>query len=252
MKAIVLAAGRGSRLKQMTDGRPKCLVELGGQSLLRWQVDALLSGGVDSIVVVTGYQHEMLEAQGFPTRHNPDWQTTNMVASLLCAEDVIDEPVIVSYSDIVYAPKAVQLAYASDAELGVAYDRDWLGLWRARFEDPLSDAETFRVRDDGLLTEIGATVGNLDEVQGQYMGLLRFSPDSLGWIHKIVDENLELRSRIDMTSLLSRLIDAGHPVTAIDATGHWCEIDTQRDLAVAEQMIEAGKLVRAPASMLTP
>ena len=246
MKAIILAAGRGSRLLQMTDGRPKCLVELAGQALLRWQADALMAGGVDQIVVVTGYQQEMVDAQGFPTVHNPAWQTTNMVTSLLCAAAVIDEPVIVSYSDIVYAPKAVELVCASNADLGVAYDRDWLGLWQDRFDEPLSDAETFRIRDDGLLAEIGKKVENLDDVDGQYMGLLRFSPTSMAWIGDIIDSDHSLAGRLDMTALLDRLIAAGHPITGIDATGIWCEIDTQRDLAVAESLVACGKLSPFP------
>jgi choline kinase len=108
MRAIILAAGRGSRLKGMTDAQPKCLVELAGQPLLHWQIAALRDAGIDEIALVTGYKSEVLEAKGLPTRHNDDWQNTQMVASMLCARDLMDAPVIVSYSDIVYSADAVR------------------------------------------------------------------------------------------------------------------------------------------------
>ena len=91
MKAIILAAGRGSRLKGLTDDRPKCLVELGGVRLLDWQLAALKAAGIEDVVVVTGYRADLLQAEGVRTIHNPDWARTNMVRSLLCAALRSDE-----------------------------------------------------------------------------------------------------------------------------------------------------------------
>jgi choline kinase len=85
MRAIILAAGRGSRIRQLTDDRPKCLVELRGRPLLEWQVEALRGGGAREIGIVTGYRREMLAALGLREFHNPRWQDTNMVSSLECA-----------------------------------------------------------------------------------------------------------------------------------------------------------------------
>ena len=64
MKAIILAAGRGSRMKNMTDERPKCLVELGGKPLLEYQLTALRQAGINEIAVVTGYRRELLVGYG--------------------------------------------------------------------------------------------------------------------------------------------------------------------------------------------
>ena len=180
MKAIILAAGRGSRMKSLTDERPKCLVELRGKPLLEWQLESLRAAGISDIAVVTGYKRELLAERGLSEFHNPRWAETNMVSSLACAESWLQgEPCIVSYSDIFYSPVAVQSLINSDATLAVTYDPNWLQLWTERFGDPLLDAETFRLTAAHTLAEIGNKPQSVDDVQGQYMGLLRFTPE--GW-----------------------------------------------------------------------
>jgi len=242
MKAIILAAGRGSRLHEMTAQRPKGLVELGGHPLIHWQTAALKLAGITDITIVSGYRHADIEVQGYATRHNANWASSNMVASLVCAGDLIDGPTIVSYSDIVYGPGIVSALLQSNARLGVAYDTDWLQLWQARFENPLDDAESLRLTTDGHIVEIGGKVDDLSEIEGQYLGLLHFTPESFDWVHNTLNREEGLAARLDMTSLLNILIAEGHRVTGVETSGGWCEIDTPDDLAVAEQMLARGEL----------
>ena len=64
MKANILAAGRGSRMKHLTDERPKCLIEFNGKPLLEWQLEAIRAAGIDEIGIITGYKREMLNGYG--------------------------------------------------------------------------------------------------------------------------------------------------------------------------------------------
>ncbi|WP_454562292.1 phosphocholine cytidylyltransferase family protein [Pseudomonas sp. AIG] len=235
MKAIILAAGRGSRMKSLTDERPKCLVELRGKPLLEWQLESLRAAGISDIAVVTGYRRELLAERGLSEFHNPRWAETNMVSSLACAESWLEgQPCIVSYSDIFYSPVAVQSLINSDAALAVTYDPNWLQLWTERFGDPLLDAETFRLTATHTLAEIGNKPQSVDDVQGQYMGLLRFTPE--GWA-EVVRLRAELspqqRDSMHMTNTLQRVIDAGRvPIEAVAYTGEWGEVDSSEDLSV--------------------
>ncbi|WP_347927286.1 phosphocholine cytidylyltransferase family protein [Pseudomonas helvetica] len=235
MKAIILAAGRGSRMKSLTDERPKCMVELRGKTLLEWQLVALRAAGVSEIAIVTGYKRELLADQGLIEFHNSRWAQTNMVSSLACAEAWLQaEPCIVSYSDIFYSPAAVQSLMTCKASLAVTYDPNWLELWTQRFGNPLLDAETFRLTPADTLAEIGNKPESADDIQGQYMGLLRFTPE--GWA-----EVIRLRSaltpeqcdKVHMTNTLQQVIDAGRvPIHAIPYTGEWGEVDSSEDLSL--------------------
>lgn len=236
MKAIILAAGRGSRMQNLTDKTPKCLVELHGKPLLHWQLAALQAAGIDEVALVTGYRSELLALPHITKFHNPCWAETNMVSSLAYAEDwLLEGPCIVSYSDIFYTAETVRaLIEAPNAILTITYDPNWLPHWQARFANPLDDAETFRLGIDGRqVIEIGGKPKSLLEIEGQYMGLLRVLPS--GWqAMKTLRETMtaDQRDRMHMTGTLQQLIDAGVKITSIPCHGEWGEIDSPDDLRV--------------------
>ena len=86
MRAIILAAGRGSRMNDLTDDRPKCLVELRGKPLLEWQLAAIREAGITEIAIVTGYKRELLARYELTEFHNPRWAETQMLSSLAYAK----------------------------------------------------------------------------------------------------------------------------------------------------------------------
>lgn len=233
MKAIILAAGRGSRMKELTDESPKCLAELRGKPLLEWQLSALREAGIDEISIVTGYKRESLASRGLVEFHNARWSETNMVSSLACAEEWLNsEPCIVSYSDIFYEANAVRSLMRSQAPLALTYDPDWVVLWESRFGDPLLDAETFRINLDGTLMEIGSKPKSVNEVEGQYMGLLRFTPEGWAEIKRIRGGLTQEKSdKMHMTGTLQMVIEAGRiPIYALPYKGGWGEVDSTEDL----------------------
>ena len=235
MKAIILAAGRGSRMGAATDDRPKSLLELRGKTLLQGQIDSLSAAGVGEISVVTGYKRELFDSYGLNTFHNARWASSNMVSSLACADEMLrGGPCIISYSDIFYSEDAVRALMDSPADIAITYDPHWLKLWSKRFEDPLEDAETFKLDTQGNLLEIGEVPLAVEDVQGQYMGLLRIAPR--GWsemqrIRATLGQND--RDSLHVTGLLQKVVDAGNiNVTAIAYEGEWGEVDNVSDLEV--------------------
>lgn len=233
MKAIILAAGRGSRMKNLTDERPKCLVELHGKFLLDWQLSALRMAGVEQIAIVTGYKRELLAERGLVEFHNTRWSETNMVSSLACANEWLQiESCIVTYSDIFYQASAVDSLMVAPDDLAVTYDPNWLELWERRFGDPLLDAETFRLNSDNTLAEIGNKPKSVEEVEGQYMGLLKISPEGWAEIVRIRAELTDLEcDRMHMTGTLQKVIEAGRiPIGAVPYLEGWGEVDSAEDL----------------------
>lgn len=232
MKAVILAAGRGSRMKGLTDDRPKCLVELNRRPLLDRQVAALRGAGCDAVAVVVGYRGDLLEGRGLSIFTNPRWAETNMVVSLTCAAPWLEAgPCLVSYGDIFYTAETARRLVETEADIAISYDPDWLALWSARFADPLSDAETFRLHPDGTVADIGRRPSGLHEVQGQYMGLLRFTP--AGWTRFTAHLEMvgpEAAAKLDMTSMLRALIAGGATVRAVPVDGSWGEVDSASDL----------------------
>lgn len=252
-RAIILAAGEGTRLRPLTLDRPKCLVPLAGRPLLEWQVDALRAAGIDDITIVTGYRADQIEALGHPTAHNDRYDATNMVASLMCARDRLDgaDDVIIAYGDLVYEPVVVEALVAAKAPAAITVDRSWQRLWELRMDDPLADAETLRIGGDGNVVELGRKPTSLDEIEGQYMGLIGLRAD---FVPRFVASYDELdpagpyegrdRDNMYMTSFLQHLIDHVGPLTAVTVDGGWLEVDTTDDLEIYESLHEEGRLDR--------
>lgn len=246
MRAIILAAGRGSRMGPLSDGRPKCLIELEGKTLIERQVEALRHGGVDEIGVVRGYRAEMINIPGIRYFVNEQWSATNMVMSLAAAASWLrSEDAIVSYADIFYPGELVRGLVTAAGQLVIAYDRDWRRLWTRRFANPLADAETFRIDASGKLLEIGGKTNCIDHIQGQYMGLLKLTPVAWNCIEELLSR-LEpgMRDRLDVTGLLRLLLAENEIRIDTFAThGQWGEVDNPNDIALYAAMVRAGELL---------
>lgn len=229
-------------MNNLTDEKPKCFNRVGGKSLLAWQLDAIKGGGIEDIHVVTGYKAGMFSSIGLECINNHDWATTNMVSSLLCARTLFNEPLLVSYSDILYNHDIVRALTNSPHKAVVSYDTAWRKLWNQRFDEPLDDAESFRVEEDGTITDIGRRVNDIETINGQYMGLMKFDEIALTHIVEWAVSQGENLAKTDMTTMLQGLITEGFPVHGLATNGNWCEVDSEKDLLLAEYLLKTDQL----------
>lgn len=230
MRGLVLAAGAGRRLGPLGEDRPKCLVEVGGRTLLGWQQAALTEAGITPLAIVTGYRAEQLPQSGWTLFHNPRFAETGVIASMMTARAWLKSAeCIVSYADIIYDAATVAALQNTPGDIAMTSYSGWRALWEARFVDPLSDAETFVTDTDGRLREIGRRAQSLDQIGGQFMGLVKFTPMGFGIVEKYVDSLGAAADRLDMTSLLRGLIETGVPVQTRSVDGFWYEVDNSDD-----------------------
>ncbi|MCC5931452.1 MAG: phosphocholine cytidylyltransferase family protein [Cyclobacteriaceae bacterium] len=237
MKSILLAAGEGTRLRPYTLEVPKCLVEVEGRSLIDRQLDILTSEGISEQIIIGGYLVNKLYGRGSKILENKRFDETNMVWTLFCADEELEGDIIVSYGDIVYSSQNLQSLLNSTADIAVTIDMDWEDYWSKRMEDPLSDAETLKISSDGFITEIGQKPRSLSEIEGQYMGLMKFSAEGVKTLKKVFyqaqkDGNIRGKNPENayMTDLLQLMIDKGHKIKAVPVHGGWIEVDTVDDL----------------------
>lgn len=251
MKVIILAAGQGTRLRPYTNDRPKCMVSFAKRPLLHWQLDTLRSAGVHDISLVGGYLADRVDAPGTNFVMNPRFASTNMVATLFCAREKMHpgEDLLICYGDIIYERRVLESIMSSTAEISLSADREWRRLWSLRMDDPLSDAETFRMDSDNSVVELGQKPTSYEEVQAQYMGLIRVRGDR-------VAEFIAAYERLDrcktydgkdfdnmyMTSFIQHLINSDWDVKACLVDNGWLEIDTADELETYENMNNTGAL----------
>ena len=172
MKAIIVAAGRGSRLMPETVILPKCLaVNIAGKRLLDLMTDSLAAADVRDIVVVVGFGADLIRYHYPNLRyvHNVEWQTNNVLGSLMCAAHEMDGGVIVSYSDIAYQPDTVRALVETVADVAVSVDYSWREHYQGRTEHPCSEAEKVIIVD-GMIEQIGKHLPN-EAAHAEFIGL---------------------------------------------------------------------------------
>lgn len=249
-RAIILAAGQGSRLGALTADRPKCMVELRGKPLLHHQIEAMERCGVCDITVVCGYLADKVDTLGHRKRLNPRFADTNMVATLFCVEDLMNDDLVISYGDIVYSDAVLDTLIATKGDVRVAVDMGWHAYWSRRYADPLEDAETLELDGaTGRLLSLGRRPKRLDEVQGQYIGLTGYRGAGVAALRGAYHEAFaaggdnawgsgRTLEKAYMTDLIDHLCRMTTVMSAPIQRG-WVEIDNATDLEVARVEAEA-------------
>ena len=247
MKMILLAAGKGERLRPYTDDTPKCLMEIAGKTLLDWQISAAKRNGIDEIVVVKGYMADRIPKEpGIKYYVNSRYETTNMVETLWCAKSEFDGEVIISYSDILYETEVLRELINAEHDINIVVDMDWRIYWERRFPDPIQDAESLKMNSDGTIADIGQKISKMSEPQAQYIGLMKFREFGIRAMKDLyyktkneassgkkpfgLDKSFE---KIFMTDFLQGMIDANYTVYSVPVSRGWLEIDTIQDYKLA-------------------
>jgi choline kinase len=213
------------------------MLEYRGKPIIDYIIETMHSAHLTDITVVAGYLDSLLKNHlskygNINFYHNEHHQTTNMVYSLWKAESELDDDVIITYSDIIYSRNILQQLVDSPGDISVVIDKNWLELWSRRMEDPLQDAESLILDSDGNILDLGKKVDSFDKIQGQYIGLIKFSKEILPSITKFYQKISSKKDIRDMymTDFLQELIDCGFRVKSVPIHGGWLEIDTIGDL----------------------
>lgn len=256
MKAIILAAGQGTRLKKYTQDLPKGMLEFMGKTIIRRQIELYRKRGVRDIIVVRGFAGEKIAYEGVKYYTNEDYASTNMVESLLAAREEFDDDVLLSYSDILFSEEMLQGMMEAPGDFLCAVDEDWREYWRARYGRVDFDTESLSIDGEGNIVSLGLENPPLEEIDARYVGLLRFSRRGLEVIQSIMDKAHKLGDDVPwqqsgkpvrkayMTDLLQAIIQSGEKVRAVPFHHGWVEFDTNEDYETACRWAEEGTLGR--------
>ena len=253
MKVIILAAGMGSRLRPLTNDKPKCMIKLLGQTLIERQIKIFHSYGINDITIVTGYKSKVVDIPDVNYVNNVNYETTNMNESLFRALKPSNSSVLVTYGDIVFEPKIVQQMLEITNDIRLAVRINWKEYYQNRTMHPLSEAENVLI-ENGRILEIRKNISKSLENQqiGEFLGIMMLSSEHVKILlerysylkknHIGTFHNSSSLSNAYMTDMLQEIISCGINVNPIFTEEKWCEIDTTEDLKNAEKSINKFEL----------
>ncbi len=175
MKAIILAAGQGTRLKKYTEGLPKGMLLFQGKTIIERQVELYRKCGMNDIIIVRGFAAEKINYTGVKYYTNEEYGVTNMVESLLAAKAEFTDDIVVSYSDVLFTEHLLRTMAGTPCDFAVAVDDNWKEYWLKRYGRIDFDTESLKIDGDGNITSLGLENPPMGEIDARYIGLLKFS-----------------------------------------------------------------------------
>jgi choline kinase len=235
MQLILLASGRGSRLKKLTQNTPKCLIKVKSKPIIEYISENFQK--FSEIIILTGYKSELIKKK-FPKIkiiRNNKYKSTNMVYSLFCAKKYITQDVIVSYSDIIFDNKIINKMINFNKS-HIPLNKEWLSLWRKRMSKKKinNDAENLTVNKKKVIS-IGSKIKSC-RPKLQFMGLIKLKYNDFIKLYKFF---ISLKSpKINMTSFLDVSLKKNIFSLGYFKTSHyWFEIDNIKDIKVTEKFL---------------
>jgi len=235
-KVIITAAGKGSRLGGLLV-EPKCLLDIGGKTILRRAIDTFKACGVKDIVVVKGHFKDKLNYSD--VRYYEDMDPQGILSSLMVAEKEMDGEFIFTYSDIVFKKEIVEKLLQSKADFALVIDTEWISHYAGRTDHPIAEAENVIIEGDKIV-KIGKNL-SAEESHGEFIGMAKFSAKGAKILKEVYNSSKKHLSgklfhearefeKAYLTDIIQELINRGHTITPVYIKGGWHELDTLQDL----------------------
>jgi len=234
-KAIILAAGESKRLRPHTNTKPKCLLEIGGKTILDHQIESLIHSGIKEVVIVTGYQSQLiidhLSKKNYPIRityvHNDEFASTMpILGGLIKVIDHLNEPVLFLHCDVLFGHDAITHLLSDPHES--------TQLFRIGSHD--DEAGKIIVSDEGYVKELGKHIGK-DRATGEYLQIAKFGKKFLDVLLRTL--NIRNEKKLDGFTIdaFNDVVKSEQGISkGIAFDGLAMEIDTVKDFEEAIQL----------------
>lgn len=222
MKALIMAAGKGTRISRYIEGKPKCTVDIGNIRLIEYTIQELLGRKVDKIGVVLGYQPTVLEdiLSGYPVEifYNYFYEVTNSIASAWFAKDFIDDDMVMMNADVFAEESILDRLFGMERETVLLSDSS---------RKETADYKFYY--EDNQLIKYGKELEG-EDISGEYVGIARVSKSFLPEFKKRLD-NLIKEGKYNMwwEDVLYSFVGE-RPIYVEDVAGRfWAEVDFIED-----------------------
>ncbi len=244
LSAIILAAGKGSRLVEATFGSPKPLVDINGISLIQRQINLYKKEKIKKITVIRGYKLNEFQLKNVNYVDDLEFEKHDQLGSLISGINEIEGDVLITFGDILFDEKIVQQMITSEKEISVAVDPNWRESYEKRKDNPIELAGKVLIKNNQILEfseELPISKEGFEIAE--FLGIIKIRNNMTEKIRKLLKNLTENHKGkfhdaksfqyAKLTDFLQELIKLEIKITPVFIKGKWCEIDTPMDLEIA-------------------
>ena len=240
MKAIILSAGYGSRLGNLTKELPKSLVDIYGKSIIKRQIETFRNNGIKEIIVIIGPNKDKFQLKNIEYVVDKNFHDHEQLGSLMAANKHFQNDVVISSGDVIVDNNIMKQVIESTYDIGVAIDLKWEKNYENRTQHPKSEADLALIRSNKL-TKIKKNLDSVENHQlGEFLGIIKLSNigskkfldvfERLNSSHNGKFHDAPSFQKAYLTDMIDELIQTNDDVNPIFIDGVWFEIDTIEDL----------------------
>ena len=241
MKAIILAAGMGTRIRSVTKDIPKCLVEISNETLLNRQIRILRSLKIKDIYVITGHKSSKIKSKFIRKIYNRKYKVSEQLESLFCAKKIINEEVLIIFGDIIYDKKIIiDILKSTLRDITIAVDTNFKKRYTDRIDHPFDQADKVSISRNNKLLDIGKKI-SLKKTNGEFLGIFTLTQEGFKKINKLYQSLFEqdLTKSMQIHNFLQIIIKNKIADISICKTfNNYMEIDTYNDMQIAKKIFK--------------
>ncbi len=233
MQAIIMAAGRGSRLGELTAGKPKSFIQINGKKLIDYNLKLLQIYGVKEIIIVTGYQCEAFEDlvkdwENVRLVYNPFYEMVNVLGSFYMGMNLLHDDFIYLHADTICEPRIIEKLVQTESDIALPIDYK------------LCDDEAMKIKSEGgKIVQITKQIP-VEQAEGEFIGIAFFNKKVITSLQEQTKQlMIERQFTAYFESAVQRLIEEEHfDIQAVPVDGaFWAEIDFMEDYEKAVKEI---------------
>ena len=246
MKTLILAAGAGSRLNEITNGLPKPLVDINGISLIQRQINLLKKKSIEKIFVIRGFKSNEFHLDDVSYIEDLEYDKHDQLGSLIVAESELSDDLLITFGDIIFDEDILDQILSSNSNFGVAIDLNWTKSYEKRIDNPIELAGKVLVKD-GIIKQFSEKLPIKKEgfLIGEFLGIIKLNNASAVILQKSLQQLKKTHNGkfhdaqsfqcAKITDILQELVEINIEINPIFVNGRWCEIDTPKDLEIARK-----------------
>ena len=238
MKAIILAAGRGTRIPSITKKKPKCLIKVNKIPILLRQINFLRKLNIKDIIIVKGFKKNQINYKNIKYVINKNYKKNEQLESLFCAKKEMKCDLIITFADTIYDFSLLKkIVEFKKGEIILGIDKKWKKRYKFRYDHPFIQADKVRINKQGNLLKIGKGL-SLKETNAEFLGILKLTKKGCSIFSKSFKKlkKKEHTNRMQIHNFIQILIQEKEKIFSCDLQGKFMEIDTFNDYKIASKM----------------
>ena len=236
VRAIILAATRGSELHELTQDKPKTMIKISGEPLLARTVNQFKKIGINKSIVVAGYKAQSIDVPGVEIRINENYETGNELMSLACAQKDFDNDMVIVYGDLLFREHILRDLLEVDGEIVIIVDSaldnpNITGSPDFAYCSQNDDRSPFM--QNIILKKLSSDITTVNEKpSGHWIGMMRVKKEGRGWIEQAIQnlQSSENFAQLTLPNLLNHIIETGKTINVHYINGHWLDVNSIDDI----------------------